>query len=72
MNYILFFALGIFTIRYCIPLCDQLLSWILTAIETKKCQLLIKQQECEKIISDINLEMGEPKTNPIGFGIPED
>lgn len=72
MNYILFFILGIVTIRYCVPLLDQCLSWLLTAIEVKKAKLLIKQQECEKAISDIAITMEEPKTAQIGFVVPTD
>ena len=72
MTYILFFILGIITIRYLIPLLDQLLSWILTAIEVKKGKLLVRQQQCEKEISDIAITMTEPKTAQIGFVIPTD
>lgn len=67
---ILYFVLVIIVIRYIIPLCDQLLSWILTFIEVKKGQLMIKQQECEKTISDIVVSMETPHINQIGFKIP--
>jgi hypothetical protein len=49
---------------------DQLLSLVLNAIEVKKGKLMIKQQECEKAISDIAITMEEPKTNQIGFILP--
>ena len=67
---ILCFIAGILIIRYIFPLFDQLLSWTLTAIEVKKSKLLIKQQECEKAISDIAITMDQPQTNQIGFVIP--
>ena len=55
---------------YLIPLFDQLLAWILQAIEVKKGKLLVKQTECEKEISDIAILIDQPPTNQIGFQIP--
>lgn len=67
---ILCFLAGILTIRYIIPLLDQLLAWALQAIEVKKGKLLVKQTECEKEISDIAITIDQPATNQIGFQIP--
>ena len=67
---LLYFILGIITVRYVFPLLDQLLAWCLQAIEVKKGKLLVKQTECEKEISDIAIKMEQPTTNPIGFCIP--
>lgn len=67
---ILCFIGGIIFIRYLIPLFDQLLAWVLQAIEVKKGKLLVKQTECEKEISDIAILIDQPPTNQIGFQIP--
>ena len=38
---LLYFILGIITVRYIFPLLDQLLAWCLQAIEVKKGKLLV-------------------------------
>ena len=69
---LLYFLLGVITIRYIFPLLDQLLSWLLQAIEVKKGKLLVRQTQCEKDISDITIQMEQPTTNTIGFVLPEE
>lgn len=72
MELLLFFVLGMVAIRYIFPLLDQILSLILQALEAVKGKYLIKQTECEKEIADIAIEMEKPKTNAIGFCIPDE
>lgn len=69
---LLYFLLGVITVRYVFPLLDQLLSWLLQGIEVKKGKLLVKQTQCEKDISDITIQMEQPTTNTIGFVLPEE
>lgn len=70
MTILLFFILGMITLRYVFPILDQLCDWLLTAIEARKSAILISQAECEKVISDIQISMEQPQTNQIGFVIP--
>lgn len=70
MTILLYFILGMITLRYIFPVLDQLRDWLLTAIEARKSAILIEQAECEKVISDIQVSMEQPQTNQIGFVIP--
>ena len=67
---LLYFIAGVVAVRYLMPLFDQLLAWVLQAIEVKRGKLLVKQTECEKEISDIAILIAQPPTNQIGFQIP--
>lgn len=67
---LLCFIAGAITVRYLMPLFDQLLALALQAIEVKKGKLLVKQTECEKEISDIAILIDQPPTNQIGFQVP--
>lgn len=67
---LIYFIAGIVTAQYLLPLCDQLLSWILQAIEVKKGKLTVKQAESEKEIADIASQLDAPSTHTIGFQIP--
>jgi hypothetical protein len=63
---LIYFLLGIIFIRCVLPLLDQLVSWLLTAIEHRKTKLALRTTKIEKKIEEV-VNTDKPTTHQIGF-----
>ena len=56
---LIYFVLGILFIRCVLPLCEQLISWAVLAIERKKTKIAVRTTKLEKRIEEIVNELVE-------------
>ena len=75
LNYFIFFIAGIFFVSYVLPILDQLLAVVLSALENVKGLLAIKTQKLNNTLTKLSKE-SEPEeyqqTHVIGFQIPSE
>ena len=68
---LIYFVLGILFIRCVLPLCEQLISWAVLAIERKKTKIAVRTTKLEKRIEEIVNEDNVPKPRQIGFVVDD-
>jgi hypothetical protein len=68
---LIYFVLGILFIRCILPLCEQLVSWAVLAIERKKTKIAVRTTKLEKRIEEIVNEDNTPKARQIGFVVED-
>ena len=68
---LIYFVLGILFIRCVLPLCEQLISWAVLAIERKKTKIAVRTTKLEKRIEEIVNEDNAPKPRQIGFVVDD-
>lgn len=68
---LIYFVLGILFIRCILPLCEQLISWAVLAVERRKTKIAVKTTKLEKRIEEIVNEDNVPKPRQIGFVVED-